>query len=356
MTQPPEKIDSRSVYLDPFLMDRLRINMGMARKAMAEKIVGLSLNTVMDAFNGKGVQAYNAKKIAAAFNRDVTDLLAPWDPLYKPPAEVPGPWSGSPEWESEGCLDQGRLAPNGLYYIVCRMRHRHTANRLGRGKFYHLSWMSPEKRRGMLHQLSRHAEVCARAGVHPNVTVNHTSTPVVNDEGWWVIDHWAGEKTLASHLQQGPWPKEHLPRLLLDIACGLAALHKAEVVFRELAPSRILISDVDGHAVLTDFELAKLLDGSPSVSGEWPEDPFRAPEVDGGTTTIRADLYSLAQVAAACVAGKDFGPERTMELLAAAKMPKRLHKIMVSCSEPAPGKRPTELSPLINELARWAEK
>lgn len=356
MTQPPEKIDSRSVYLDPFLMDRLRINMGIARKTMAEKKIDLSLNTVMDAFNGKGVQAHNAKEIAKAFECDVTDLLAPWDPLYKPPAEVPGPWSGSPEWESEGCLDQGRLAPNGLYYIVCRMRHRHTPNRLGRGKFYHLSWMLPEKRRGMLHQLSRHAEVCARVGIHPNIAVNFTSTPVVNDEGWWVIDHWVGERTLASHLQQGPWPKERLPRLLLDIARGLETLHNAGVVFRELAPSRILISDVDSHAVLTDFELAKLLDGSPSVSGEWPEDPFRAPEVDRGTTTIQADLYSLAQVAAACVAGKDFGPERTMELLAAATMPKRLHKIMVSCSEPAPGKRPTELSPLINELARCAEK
>ena len=181
--------------------------------------------------------------------------------------------------------------------------------------------MPLEKRRGMIHQLSRHANVCTRVGIHPNIAVNHTSTPVANDEGWWVIDNWVGEKTLAEYLRTAPWPKEQLPRLLLEIALGLAALHNADVIFRELAPSRVLISEKDGHAVLTDFELAKLLDGSPSVSDEWPEDPFRAPEIDGGTTTVQADLYSLAQVAAACTAGKDFDVTRTVEILKTAEMP-----------------------------------
>ena len=358
MIKTPQTIDPQLVYLDPFLLDRLRLNAGMSRKSLAgHKGLRLAVNTLLEAFKGAGLQPGNAKKLADYFEREVVDLLAPWDPRYKLPAEPPGPWSGSPEWEPAGYLDQGRAAPNGIYYIVCRMRHRHTAAKQARGKYYHLSWLPPAKREGMRHQLSRHADVCTRVGIHPQIAINHTSTPVANDEGWWVIDEWVGEKTLAKQLEEeGPWPQEKLPRLLLEVAQGLYALHRAGIVFRELAPSRVLISDADGRAVLTDFELAKLLDGSPSVSGDWPEDPFRAPEVDGGTTTVRSDLYSLALLAAAAIGGREFDPGKTVELLGAAGMPKRLHRLMVDCSEPVHDRRPADLSVLLKELARWAER
>ena len=61
-----------------------------------------------------------------------------------------------------------------------------------------------------------------------------------------------------------------------EIAGGLSALHRAQIVMRELAPSRVLLAKSDGRAVLTDFELAKLLAGGPTVSPgeEWPEDPY----------------------------------------------------------------------------------
>ncbi|MCY2994767.1 MAG: protein kinase [Planctomycetota bacterium] len=357
MTQPPQKIETQFVYLDPFLLDRARLDLGLSRKNLSgHRDLRLSVNTLLEAFNGAGLQPGTAKRIADFFECEVVDLLAPWDPRYVRPPEPPGPWSGAPEWEATGYLDQGRLAPNGLYYIVCRMQHRHTAAKQGRGKFYHLSWLPPAKREAMRHQLSRHADVCARVGVRPQIAANLTSTPVANDEGWWVIDDWVSERTLADHLRAAPWPREQLPQLLFQIALGLDALHATGIVFRELAPSRVLISANGGRVVLTDFELAKLLDGSPSVSGEWPEDPFRAPEVDGGMTTERADLYSLALVAAAAIAGPTFESGRVVELLGDAGMPKRLHRLAVDCSEPVPDRRPPDLSALLKELARWAER
>jgi serine/threonine protein kinase len=127
-------------------------------------------------------------------------------------------------------------------------------------------------------------------------------------------------------------------------------------VFRELAPARILIADDDGRAVLTDFELARLLDGSPSVSSEWPEDPFRAPEVDGGDASIQADLYSLSCVAAAAISGEDIRADEVLEILRQATFPKPLLRLLVACSEPIPARRPDSLAPLIKELARWSEK
>lgn len=361
MKLPPEKIDHELVYLDPFLLDRRRINAGFSRKGLTGRRrdqIPLAVNTLLAAFEGAGLRPATAKKLAEFFKCEVVDLLAPWDPLYRLPANTPGPWAGAAEWECKGYVDQGRLAPNGLYYIVCRMQHRHTATKAGRGKFYHLSYLPPAKREAMRHQLTRHADVCARVGVCPQIVVNHASTPVANDEGWWVIDDWVGERTLAQHFEDGngPWPREALPRLLLEIARGLDALHHAEIVFRELAPARVLISDKDGRAVLTDFELAKLLDGSPSVSGDWPEDPFRAPEVDGGVTTVRADLYSFALVAGAALVGPEFDPGQVVDILRAAGMPKRLQRLLVDCSEPVPDRRPPDLSALLKELTRWAEK
>lgn len=348
--QAPEKINPQLVYLDPCLMDLKRINLGLSRKLLANQ-ARLAVNTVLDVYkSGSGLQPATARKLAESLGCRVTELLAPWDPRYEPPA----PSDSHSEWELTAYLEQGRLASNGLYYIVCRMQHRHTPSRSGRGKFYHLSLLSQAVRDGIQTKLSRHPEVSTRVGPHPNVIFNLSSISAGN-AGWWVIDTWCGEKTLADHLQDGHWPREKLPRLLLDIAQGLEALHGAGIVFRELAPSRVLIAD-DGRAVLTDFELAKLLDGSPSVSSEWPEDPFRAPEIDGGQVTERADLYSLSALTAAAVSGRMPETGAAKAILADVDLPKRLGGLLSKCVEPIPDRRPAGLAPLLKELTRWAEK
>jgi serine/threonine protein kinase len=216
--------------------------------------------------------------------------------------------------------------------------------------------MSKRVRSEIQEKLSRHAEVCARVGLHPHVAHNLTSTPAVGDGGWWVIDDWVGEQTLADRLESGAWPAADLPQLLLDVATGLQALHNAGVIFRELAPARVLISDQDGGAVLTDFELAKLLDGSPSVSSEWPEDPYRAPEVDGGSATVQADLYSFGRTAVAAAAGELVEHDTVPDLFNKVGIPKRLAKLLIDCTEPVRAKRPAELAPLLKELAAWQKK
>jgi serine/threonine protein kinase len=260
-----------------------------------------------------------------------------------------------PEWETVGYLDQGRLAPNGLYYIVCRLQHRHTAGRFGRGKFFHLSWLRAGTRDHMRHKLSRHADACQRVGSHPHVVINHSSTPV-GDDGWWVVDQWIGPQTLQCALDSDGHPRSQVPRLLHELALGLTALHDAGVILRELAPARVLLSEKDGRAVLTDFELAKLLEGSPSVSSEWPEDPFRAPELDGGTTTIQADLYSFGRIALAAAASLETPVDRAPVAFGAMGMPKRLARYLTDCLHPLPSQRPPELAPLLVELARWAQR
>ena len=347
--------DGQLIYLDPFLIERRRINLGVSVKQLAGDMI-VSMNTLKAAYNGEGVRAETARRLAKHLGCQVTDLLSTADPRYVPPASAASPMSGASEWQMEGYLERGRLASNGLYYIVCQMKHRYTADRKGRGKFYHLSLMAPRVRSGMQDKLSRHADVCARVGAHRHVALNLTSAPVSDDAGWWVIDDWVGEKTLADRLGSGAWPAAELPRLLLDVATGLQALHTAGVVFRELAPARVLISDQDARAVLTDFELAKLLDGSPSVSSEWPEDPYRAPEIDGGSATVQADLYSFGKLAVAAAAGELVEHDAVPDVFSQVGIPKRLAKLLIDCMEPVPARRPAELAPLLKELTAWQKK
>jgi serine/threonine protein kinase len=292
----------------------------------------------------------------------VTDLLSVRDLSYVAPPAASYPTSPSSEWEAENSENRDRRSSNGLHYIICKMRHRYTPNRQGRGKFY-FTGCSPEIGSASLQdKLARHAEICVRVRAHRNIASNLTCTPVGENTGWWVIDEWVGVHSLADRLENGPWPISHLPRLLLDIALGLQALHNAKVLFRELAPARVLISDLDGHAVLTDFELAKLLDASRSVSSSWPEDPFRAPEVDSAklgdetNISIQADFYSLGKTAVAAAAGAQVDVDSPKSILNKAGVPKPISDFLIKCLNPDSEKRPESLEPLISKLNAWAKK
>jgi len=347
--------DGPYVYLDPFLIRRRQINLGLSQTQLVGAMQ-VSPNTAKAAFRGNAIHPATAHRLAKQLKCNVTDLLAPRDPGYVAPAIVNGPMAGAYKWETLECLEAGRVASNGLLYFACHMQHRFTPSRQGRGKFYYFALMSPKVRSEIQDKLTRHAEVCARVGLHSHVTHNMTSTPAVGDAGWWVIDDWVGEKTLADRLESGAWHAADLPRLLLDVATGLQALHTADVVFRELAPARVLISDQDARAVLTDFELAKLLDGSPSVSSEWPEDPYHAPEIDGGSATVQADLYSFGKLAVAAAAGELVEYDAVPDVFSQVGLPKRLAKLLIDCTEPVPACRPAELAPLLKELTAWQKK
>jgi serine/threonine protein kinase len=352
MADSKDLTEQQMVFLDPALLERGRIRAGLALGELADK-AEVDYRTVRAIYRHGGLLPSKAKDIADTLGCEVLELLAPWDPRYVMPHSA-SPWLGEAEWERLEHREQGRQAANGLYYIVCQMRHRHTAARRGRGKFYVLSWLRQDLKAEMRHKLSRHADVCALIKQHPHIAVNLSSAPTATEDGWWVVDDWVGDQSLADRLEQGSWPREKLPQLLHQIALGLSSLHAAGVIFRELAPSRVLLADADGRAVLTDFELAKLLEGVPSVSADWPEDPFRAPEVDSGIVTPAADVYSLGRLAAAAIAGRV--PERGEEerALTHGGFPKRLWRMFIDSVAIDPGRRPADLAPMVKELARLA--
>ncbi|OOP59416.1 hypothetical protein BMF89_20485 [Arthrobacter sp. SRS-W-1-2016] len=103
---------------------------------------------------------------------------------------------------------------------------------------------------------------------------------------------------LAAHLTgQGTLPPAEVCRLGAGIAAGLAAVHEAGVVHRDVKPENVLL-DASGSEMLpkvTDFGVSALTDSQRTRSTMLVGTPeYIAPELaNGGEPTPAADLYSL---------------------------------------------------------------
>lgn len=354
--QPTNRAQRRShfrvgtVALDPAKILRLMANRGLSKFSLAAA-AEIERNTLNRALNRDGVSPQTAKAIADALEVIVEQLLPgdtatgkehrfqlpptnEWEPV-----EQPGPWL---------------TASNGLQFRVCRMQHRELPEWTGRGKFYDLLGVPTDEQTKHNEYLLRHARVTNQIEDSPHIAKSLSVNPISNQTAWWVIDQWIGATTLADRLgSDSAWSREALPRLMREIALGLKALHQAGIVFRELAPSHVLLAESDGRVVLTDFELAKLLNGRPTVSATWPDDPYRAPEIDSGAATIAADLFSWARVLIRASTGELPAAVDDTTTLTSARIPLAVRRVVASCLSLNATQRPQSIDDLLDALSNW---
>ena len=145
--------------------------------------------------------------------------------------------------------------------------------------------------------------------------LNHPNIVSVHD----VFEH-DGRQAVVMELVEGRSLRQLLdnqkklgPELTIHIgasvAAGLDAAHRAGFVHRDVKPGNILITE-DGRVLLTDFGIAKGLDGN--TGDDLTSDnvmmgtaKYLSPEqVRGHRLDGRADLYSLALVLYECLAGR----------------------------------------------------
>ncbi len=113
--------------------------------------------------------------------------------------------------------------------------------------------------------------------------------------------------SLAHRLERaGPLPVADAVRICADIADGLAYAHRRGLIHRDIKPANILLDQ--GHALLADFGIARILDGSSEVLTDsglaLGTASYMSPEQAAGERVdARADIYALGCVLYELLAG-----------------------------------------------------
>jgi serine/threonine-protein kinase len=129
------------------------------------------------------------------------------------------------------------------------------------------------------------------------------------DGDLYVVLEYVDGGSLAELLaRSAPLPIEVVVGLLDDVLAGLATVHRAGLVHRDVKPGNVLLTG-DGRAKLADFGIARWLNEveahltSPgTVIGT---ERYMAPErLAGGPVTVASDLFSVAVVAVEMLTGE----------------------------------------------------
>ena len=197
---------------------------------------------------------------------------------------------------------------------------------------------SPVLLEQVLQRFEREAKSLAKLS-HPNI-VNILDYGEHEEMPYLVMEFLPGG-TLKQKLGRAiPWQESI--NTLLPVARGLSYAHQHGIIHRDVKPSNIMLQETKA-AVLTDFGIAKLLEGveGQTLTGSGvgigtPE--YMAPEQGVGAHTIdaRADIYSLGIVLYEMVTGrKPYTADTPMAV------------VLKQMTDPLP--RPTEFTPDLPE-------
>ena len=154
----------------------------------------------------------------------------------------------------------------------------------------------------------REMQVVARLQ-HPHV-VPLLNAGLAGELLWYSMPFVEGESLRARLQRSGELPVAEAARLLREVAEALEHAHSHGVVHRDIKPDNVLLSD--GHAVVTDFGVAKAVSesggagGLTSVGLALGTPSYMAPEqaTADPQTDERADIYALGAMAYEMLTGQ----------------------------------------------------
>ncbi len=105
---------------------------------------------------------------------------------------------------------------------------------------------------------------------------------------------------------KGAFPFAIAAKIITDVAAALDHAHAQGIVHRDIKPANVLV-DREGHAYLTDFGIAKVIEGTAELtgSGVLGTPAYMAPEQTlGKPITTQADVYSLGVMLYEIIVGR----------------------------------------------------
>ncbi|MFG0261644.1 MAG: serine/threonine-protein kinase [Novipirellula sp. JB048] len=167
---------------------------------------------------------------------------------------------------------------------------------------------------------------------------------------------------------------EQAARYVRDVARAIAHAHQKGVLHRDLKPANVLIDEHD-RVHVTDFGLAKQIDGDSSVTGTGAAlgtPHYMAPEQAGGLSdraNRQSDVYAMGAILFACLTGRPpIAAETIMQTLLdvvhnpapavrslRADAPVDLETIVAKCLEKQPQKRYASAEKLADDLDAFLE-
>jgi serine/threonine-protein kinase len=214
------------------------------------------------------------------------------------------------------------------------------------------------------------AEARAAARLRHSNIVQVYEAGVSNGQHYFAMQYIDG-RGLDDLLRKGPLPVEQSVALLAAVARAVAYLHGEGLIHRDLKPSNILV-DENGQPYLTDFGLAKLLEGGSHLtkSGAILGTPsYMPPEQAAGGQGVgpRSDVYSLGAILYELLTGRPPFREATpldtlvQVLEGEPTLPRRLNPrlsrelelICLKCLEKAPERRYSSADALADDLERF---
>ena len=308
-------------------------------------VAKISRNTLGKIRKGDSVEEGVIEKFCAVTGIPRTAIEIQPEPPPEPEWVLPTPRA----WELVRHLTAPMQIDNGLVIRLVKLKHVHTENRFGRGKLYELIHLDVKDIPKFHEHVRRHANVCNLVRDKCGLAKNYEVTPLGYDSGWWVIDHWIEGQPLSDIIFEGieAWPLSRVAWLGTEILKALGELHAVGVVMRELTPERIYVEP--SLVTLTDFELARLVNGTVSVKGGWTsENLYRAPEVSRRDPAPSCDLYSWARVMCFVLTGTP-APKTIPKL---ADYPD-VEALVRRCHHSSADRRPKSTSEVLQEWNTW---
>ncbi len=205
----------------------------------------------------------------------------------------------------------------------------------------------------------RERQLMASISNHPGIAPIYSSGTTSGGQYYFIMPYYAAG-SVADRLAQGPIGWREAAHATAEVADAVDHAHRSHVLHCDLKPDNIMIDD-NGHPVIVDFGIAKLVEGTVGLSRGIQMTPFYAPPeaFDGLPHESRSDIYSLGATLFAMISGTPpFATERGVLAIgmkaATEPVPDLRHLApdeVCRCIERAMAKRPDDRYPTAAMLA-----